>query len=135
MNQPHSRPDDMTTGELMAQLSSQTSRLVRDEMRLAQVELKESVKHAGVGAGLFTGTGLLGVFGLGCLITAAIAALSLVVPLWAAAVIIAVVLFAAAGVAAVLGKKQIDEASPTPEMTVSSVKQDLQEVKDARHAH
>ena len=34
-------------GELMTQLSSQTSRLVRDEMRLAQKEFVESAKHAG----------------------------------------------------------------------------------------
>ena len=38
-------------GELMTQLSSQTSRLVRDEMRLAQKEFVESAKHAGIGAG------------------------------------------------------------------------------------
>jgi hypothetical protein len=41
-------------GELMTQLSSQTSRLVRDEMRLAQKEFVESAKHAGIGAGLFS---------------------------------------------------------------------------------
>ena len=64
-------------GELMTQLSSQTSRLVRDEMRLAQKEFVESAKHAGIGAGLFSAAGLVAVFGLGSLIAAAIAALSL----------------------------------------------------------
>jgi hypothetical protein len=134
MNQPGPRSDDPSTGELISALSSQTSRLIRDEMRLAQAELKDSVKHAGVGAGLFSGTALLAVFGFGCLVAAAIAALSLVLPVWAAAVIVAVVLFAASGVAALVGKKQISQATP-PEMTVSSVKHDIQEVKDARHAH
>ena len=57
-------------GELMTQLSSQTSRLVRDEMRLAQKEFVESAKHAGIGAGLFSAAGLLAVFGLGSLIAA-----------------------------------------------------------------
>ena len=122
-------------GELMTQLSSQTSRLVRDEMRLAQKEFVESAKHAGIGAGLFSAAGLLAVFGLGSAITAAIAALSLVVPVWAAALIVAVVLFAAAGIGALVSKKQLDQASPTPEMTVATVKQDIHELKDARHDH
>lgn len=134
MSQPLSQPDDASTGELITQLSSQTSRLIRDEMRLAQAELKESLKHAGAGAGLFSGTALLGVLGLACLVTAAVAGLALVVPVWAAALIVAVALFAASGVAALVGKKQLDQASPTPEMAVSSVKHDIQEVKDARHA-
>jgi len=120
-------------GELMTQLSSQTSRLVRDEMRLAQKEFAESAKHAGIGAGLFSAAGLVAVFGLGSLIAAAIAALSLALPVWAAAVIVAVVLFAVAGVAGLVSKKQLDQASPTPEMTVANVKQDIHEVKDARY--
>ena len=120
-------------GELMTQLSSQTSRLVRDEMRLAQKEFVESAKHAGIGAGLFSAAGLVAVFGLGSVIAAAIAALSLALPVWAAALIVAVVLFAVAGVAGLVSKKQLDQASPTPEMTVANVKQDIHEVKDARH--
>lgn len=135
MNQPRPRSEEQSTGELITQLSSQTSRLIRDEMRLAQTEFRESVKHAGTGAGLFSGTAVLGFLGLASLVAAAIAALSLALPVWAAAAIVAVVLLAASGITALVGKKQLDQASPTPEMTVSSVKQDIQEVKDARHAH
>ena len=48
-----SRPTaEPSIGELMGQLSTQTSRLVRDEMRLAQKEFQEAAKHAGIGAGL-----------------------------------------------------------------------------------
>jgi hypothetical protein len=74
---------EASISELTTQLSSQTSRLVRDEMRLAQKEFVESVKHAGLGAGLFSAAGLLAVFALGSVITAAIAALSLALPVWA----------------------------------------------------
>ena len=76
---PESKPAaEASLAELMTQLSSQTSRLVRDEMRLAQKEFVESAKHAGIGAGLFSAAGLVAVFGLGSVITPAIAALSLV---------------------------------------------------------
>jgi Putative Actinobacterial Holin-X, holin superfamily III len=98
-------------------------------------EFVESAKHAGIGAGLFSAAGLLAVFGLGSLIAAAIAALSLVVPVWAAALIVAVVLFAVAGVAGLVSKTQLGQASPTPEMTVANVKHDIHEVQDARHDH
>ncbi|ULN33439.1 phage holin family protein [Mycolicibacterium smegmatis] len=121
---------DTPIGELMSQLSAQTSRLVRDEMRLAQKEFTESAKHAGIGAGLFSAAGLIAVFGLAGVVTAAIAALALVLPVWAAALIVAVVLFAIAGITALISKKQIDQASPTPEMTVANVKQDIHEVQD-----
>lgn len=73
----HSTPD-ASVGQLMTQLTEQTSRLIRDEMLLAKVELKNSAKHAGVGAGLFGGGGILALLGLGALVTAAIAGLALV---------------------------------------------------------
>src|SRR3954467_7490138 len=73
-------------GELISAFSAQTSRLVRDEMRLAQKELQQSAKHAGIGVGLLSVAGLLAVLGLATLIAAAVAALALVLPVWAAAV-------------------------------------------------
>jgi len=123
---------DASIGELMSQLSAQTSRLVRDEMRLAQKEFQESAKHAGIGAGLISVAGVLSVLGLATLIAAAVAALSLVLPVWAAAVIMAAVVFVAAGIVALLGRKQAAEVAPPPKVSVESVKADIKEVKDAR---
>ena len=123
---------DASIGELMSQLSAQTSRLVRDEMRLAQKEFQNSAKHAGIGAGLFSVAGLLAFFGLGTVIAAAVAALALALPVWAAALIVAAVLFVAAGVAALVSRSQVRQVAPVPQ-TVDSVKEDIREVKDARH--
>lgn len=123
---------DASIGELMSQLSSQTSRLVRDEMRLAQKEFQESAKHAGIGAGLFSVAGLLAFFGLGTVIAAAVAALSGPLPVWAAALIVAAVLFIVAGIAALISRRQVQQVAAAPR-TVDSVKDDIREVKDARH--
>ena len=125
---------DASLGELMGQLSAQTSRLVRDEMRLAQKEFQESAKHAGIGAGLLSAAGLLAFLGVTALLGAAVAALALVMPVWAAAVIVGAVLLIAAGVAALVSKRQIGEVGP-PRETVENVKKDIDEVKDARHGH
>jgi hypothetical protein len=123
---------DASIVELMGQLSTQTSRLVRDEMRLAQKELQQSVKHAGIGAGLFSVAGLLSILGLMTVIAAGVAALALALPVWAAAAIVAVVLFAAAGIAALVGRKQAAEITPPVTESAESVKADIKEVKEAR---
>ena len=122
-----------SVGELMSQLSAQTSRLVRDEMRLAQKEFQESAKHAGIGAGLFSVAGLLAFLGLATVIAAAVAALSLVLEVWAAALLVGAVLFVAAGVAALIGRNQVGEVTPAAPRTVETVKEDIQELKDSRH--
>jgi Flp pilus assembly protein TadB len=120
-------------GELMSQLSSQVSRLIRDEMRLAEKEFQESAKHAGIGAGLFSVAGLLAFFGAAAAIAAAVAALALVLPVWAAALIVGAVLFVAAGIAAMVGRREAREATPAVPRTVETVKADIQQLKDARH--
>ena len=61
------------------------------------------------------------------------AALSLVLPVWAAALIIGAVLFIAAGVAALAGRGQAREVTPAAPRTVETVKADIQEIKDVRH--
>ncbi len=120
-------------GELMSQLSTQTSRLVRDEIRLAQKEFQDSARHAGVGAGLISVAGLLAVFGLLTLIAAAVAALSLVLPVWAAALIVGAVLLVIAGIAALVSRRQLEQVTPAAPDTVTSVKKDIDEVKGAAH--
>lgn len=130
MTEPRPEP---STGELISQLTAQTSRLIRDELRLAQKEIQQSAKHAGIGAGMVGVAGLLAVIGLMTLVAAAVAALALVLPVWTAAVIVAMVLFAAAGIAALLGKKQAEQVPPSTAESVDSVKTDIAEIKGARH--
>jgi hypothetical protein len=124
---------DASVGELMTQLSSQTSRLVRDEIRLAQKEFQESAKRAGIGAGVFTGAGLLAFLGFASFVAAAVAALSLVLPVWAAALIVGAALLVAAGIAALISKREIEHVTPAAPHTVATLKEDIREVRDARH--
>ncbi|WP_238384537.1 phage holin family protein [Segeticoccus rhizosphaerae] len=123
---------EASTGELVARLTQQSSRLIRDELQLAKVEMAAKAKHAGVGAGLFGGAGILALFGFGALITTAILALALLLPAWLSALIVTVVLFAIAGIVALVGKKQTSLATPAvPEKTIDSIKHDVETVKEA----
>jgi uncharacterized membrane protein YqjE len=122
---------EASTGELISRLTEQTSTLIRDEMRLAQAELSAKAKHAGVGLGMFGAGGLFALLAAGSAVATVILALALVLPAWAAALIVTVVLAIVAAVAALLGKKQVAQATPTPERTVANVKYDVQTVKES----
>lgn len=61
-------PADLAIGELVAMISDDTVRLVRDEIRLAQAEMSQKAKTAGVGVAMFGGAGICGLYGLGVLI-------------------------------------------------------------------
>jgi tetrahydromethanopterin S-methyltransferase subunit C len=98
--------------------------------------MKESAKQAGLGAGLFSAAGVLGLFGFGTAIATAIIALALALPWWLSALIMTVVLFVAAVVAGVLGRRHVQQVSPKPERAIENVKRDVQEVKEsAQHDH
>ncbi|HEV7418384.1 MAG TPA: phage holin family protein [Mycobacterium sp.] len=133
MSGPPDTKADAPLGELLSQLSTQTSRLVRDEIRLAQREVERSARHAAIGAGLGGVAGVLALLGAASAVAAVIAALALVLPVWAASAIVAASLFAAAGVAMLTGKKQAEQISPPAAQVVDNVKRDVQEIKDARH--
>ena len=98
-------------------------------MELARAELKETVDHAVRGASFFGAAGVLALYGGGVLIATAILALALVLDAWLAALIVGVVLLAAAGVAALVGKKQVDQATPAAPAVKDNVKRDLETVQ------
>jgi hypothetical protein len=128
---PPPDPTQASTGELIGQLSDQVTRLVRDEVRLAQAEVTQKAKRFSIGAGLFGGAGLVAVLGLNALVTAVILGIATALPGWLAGIIAGVVLFAVAGVLALLGKRDVQKAAPPlPTETIASVQTDIATVKD-----
>jgi uncharacterized membrane protein YqjE len=125
--------DDRSVGELVNQLSRQTSTLVRQELQLAQTELQEKGKRVGIGAGMFGGAGIVALYGVGALVAAAIIGIGTLLEPWIAAVIVGVVLLAVAGILTLLGRKQVERGTPPlPQQAIESAKRDVDEVKAAR---
>jgi uncharacterized membrane protein YqjE len=121
---------DQPVGELVKQLSEQTSTLVRKEVELAKAELAIKGKKAGIGAGMFGGAGLFGFFAFAGLTATFILALATAVAPWLAALIVTAVYGAVAGVLALQGKSKVQEATPpVPERAVDSTKEDVAWVK------
>jgi uncharacterized membrane protein YqjE len=121
---------DEPIGAVVHRLSEQIPELVRAELRLAQAEMTEKGKRAGVGVGLFSAAGVLALFGVSVLVATAVIALDLVWPLWLAALVVGVALLALAGVAALTGRRELAQATPpAPERAISGVKADVEAVK------
>ena len=122
---------DATVGELARQLPEQISRLVREELRLAQLEMTQKGKRAGIGAGMLGGGGVIALYGVTAVLASAILALTLVLPAWASALIVGGALLAVSAVLALAGRKQVQQAMPpVPQQTQASVEADVEEIKE-----
>ncbi|WP_354701940.1 hypothetical protein DSM112329_02282 [Paraconexibacter sp. AEG42_29] len=126
--------EEASTAQLLGKLPQQVSTLIRDELRLAQLEMREKGKRGGLGAGMMGGAGLAAMYGVGALIATAILLLATAVDAWIAALIVTGVLFVVAGVLALLGKRQLAQAiPPAPEQAIDSSRQDIADIKEAAH--
>jgi uncharacterized membrane protein YqjE len=122
---------ERSVGELVQQVSQQTATLVRQEMRLAQIELQEKGKRAGIGAGMFGGAGLVALYGVGAVLAAVIMLVATAIEPWVSALIVGVVLLATAGILALLGRRQVEQATPPkPERAMESMQHDVEHVKE-----
>jgi uncharacterized membrane protein YqjE len=117
-------------GELLKQLSEETTRLVHQELELAKAELTQKGKQAGLGAGLFGAAGAIGFLALAALTTCFLLALDAAMPAWLAALVVAVIYAAIAAVLALRGRAKVKQAvPPVPEQTIETVKEDVEWAK------
>jgi hypothetical protein len=124
--------DATSVGQLAVRVSEQVSRLVRDELALAQLEAKQKAKRLGIGFGLFGAGGMLALFGMGVAVAAAVLGIATVLAAWLAAVIVAGALFILAGILALTGRKAVAKGvPPVPSAAIDSTKADVAAVRQA----
>jgi hypothetical protein len=122
--------EERPVGELVKQLSDQSTRLARLEVELAKAELQQKGKQIGIGAGAFGGAGLIGLLALGALTATLILALSEFVDGWLAALIVTALYAAIAGVLALVGRSRVQAGTPpAPERAIESTKRDVEVAK------
>ena len=117
-------------GELVKDLSQQTSTLVRQEIELARAELQEKGKVAGKGAGMLAGAAVAGLLALGALTAGLIALLDKAMATWVAALIVMALWAIVAAVLAKAGQNALKRATPPAPQTVETVKEDIQWAKN-----
>lgn len=122
---------ELSTAALVKQLSEQVSTLMRDELKLARLEMTRKGKAAGTGVGMIGGAGVIALYGLACLVACAVIAIAGAVTAWLAALIVGIALLVAAGLAALLGRSRLQRATPpVPQEAAESVKADVDEIKE-----
>ncbi len=122
---------ERSTGELVKLLTEQVSVLVRDELKLAQLEMTHKGKEAGSGIGMMGGGGLIALYGVACLIACAVIAISHAIAAWLAALIVGVALLVIAAIVAAVGRSRMRRASPAmPTEAVDSIKTDVEQIKE-----
>ena len=92
-------PTDASLGELVEQLSEQTSRLAHRRSSSPRPSVVED-KRIETGLAMFGGAGAIGLYALGALVAATVLGLAIAVTAWLSALIIAVVLGVIAGLLA-----------------------------------
>jgi membrane protein len=124
--------DHTSTGELLARLTAEVSRLVRAELQLIRVEATQAGKRAGRGAGALGTAGLLGWYGGACLLAAAILGLSTVMSPWAAALIVGVAVLIGAALAALIGRALLRRSLPRglPDEAAENIRADVRTVME-----
>jgi uncharacterized membrane protein YqjE len=116
--------DDRSLGELFGNLTSDLSALMRSEMELARVELKEEAAKAGKAAGLLGGGALAAYLALTLLAFAAAWGLAEVVDAGWAFLIVGLVVGAIAAAIALKGRERLNAVEPVPEQTMETLKED-----------
>lgn len=116
--------EDASLGELFGHLSSDLSDMIRSEMELARVEVREEAAKAGRAAGLLGAGAVLAYLALTLLAMAAAWGLAEAVDAGWAFLIVGLVVAAAAAVLVVTGRNRLRQVRPVPEETVETLKED-----------
>jgi hypothetical protein len=126
---------DEGIGDLLKQLSQETTTLVRQELELAKAEMTVKAKEGGKGAGFLGGAGVAGLLTLATLTAALVGLLDRAMAFWVAALIVGLIWGAVAAVLALQGRNKLQEATPpVPEQTQQSVKEDVQWAKTRKRS-
>jgi uncharacterized membrane protein YqjE len=135
MNEPkaagQAAVQERSTGELVKQVTEQVSVLVRDELKLAHLEMTGKAREAGKGVGMMGGAGLISLYGVACLIACVIIAISHALQAWLSALIIGAALLVIAAIVSAVGRGHLRKATPPrPTEAVESMKTDVEEVRE-----
>lgn len=122
--------NEKSLGTIFRELSQEVSVLVRSEVALAKLEMRESIGRVTAASSMFIAAVVIGLIGLTLVFVTAILVLALFVPAWAATLIVGVLLIGLAALLAVFGKKKIASVEWVPNRTIESIRTDINTIKD-----
>lgn len=121
---------DRSIGTIIKDLTADISMLLRSEIALLKLELKESAAKLGGGAAMMGAALFLALVGLAFLfVTITLGMVALGLPPWLSSLIVTVVLFAAAGILVMMGKKKLQGVNFVPSESIEHIKTDIDTLK------
>jgi len=121
--------DSRTTGDLVRNVVGDIQEIMRSEIRLAKVEMKEEAVKAGKTGGVFGGAAIFAFFALAFVLGTCAAALAIAIPVWAALLTMCFLCFVIGGALYSFGRTLVKRIHPVPEQTISTLKEDVQWVR------
>lgn len=126
------REPERSLGEVVKDIVSNVQEIVRSEVRLASVEMREKAVST-LKAGVKVAVGaVIGLYCLGFLLITIYKALNLVVAPWLSALFLFIVLGIIAAVLLAGGIRRIRNIKAKPERTVQSVKEDVEWIRNRK---
>ena len=121
---------DRSIGTIIKDLTADISMLIRSEIALLKLELKDAAAKLGGGAAMMAAAIFLALIGMAFLfVTITLGMIALGLPPWLSSLIVTVVLFAAAGVLVMLGKKKLQGVNFVPSEAIEHIKTDIDTLK------
>lgn len=130
---PPGSTDGRSLGDIVRDVASDLSTLVRQELDLAKTEVKEEAARAGKGAGLLGGAGVAAHLVLLFLSLALMYLLDNWMPIEVSALITAILWLIVAVVLGMAGKKALQSANPQLPETQRSLKEDAEWARQQRN--
>jgi uncharacterized membrane protein YqjE len=127
---PKDAREDQSLGTLLGEVARDISELLRKELELAKVELRDEAAKASKAGAKIGAAGLMGYLALFLASFAAAWGLAEVIPAGWAFLVVAVVYAVVAAVLFINGRKQLREVSPTPRQTKETLKEDVSWVRE-----
>jgi uncharacterized membrane protein YqjE len=119
-----------STGDLVQEVVGHVEEIVRSEIRLAKVEIKEEAAKAGKAGGMIAGAALFGFLAVACFVGLCTAALALAIPVWAALLCMAVLCGIIAAGALSAGMTRLKQVRAVPPRTVQTLRDDVSWLKN-----
>jgi uncharacterized membrane protein YqjE len=125
--------DGRSVGDIVGDIASDLSTLVKQELELAKTEIRTEATKAGKGAGLLGGAGVTGHMALLFLSLTLMFLLDMWMPIVLAALIVTAVWAVVAAVLAAKGRQELKTVDPKLETTQRTLKEDVQWAKEQKN--
>jgi uncharacterized membrane protein YqjE len=119
---------DRSIGDVLKDIFGNVQEMIRSEIRLARVEMREEAGKTLSSAQMMAVGGVIGLFAVGFVLVAIAQALAMVMPGWAASLVMGIVLGLIGVALLASGKKHL--RAPTPNKTIENVKENVEWMKN-----